>query len=88
MDLINNAETGNFSNALLVGTNVTDRIRRLMQLHLFEGWVDSGVNAEVTFQDGVAAYGGWGFRNTSSGDVIRYKDNKLQASGILKKTVS
>jgi len=76
-----NAETGNFSNALLVGTNVTDRIRRLMQLHLFEGWVDSGVNAEVTFQDGVAAYGGWGFRNTSSGDVIRYKDNKLQASG-------
>jgi len=76
-----NSETTNFSNALLVGSNVTDRLRRLMQLHLFEGWVDAGVNSEVNFQDGITAYGGWGFRNTAGGDVVRYKNNQLQASG-------
>lgn len=76
-----NTETSNFSNSLLVNTNVTDRIRRLMRLHLFEGWVDAGVDSEVKFDDGISDYGGWGFRNTTSGDVVRYKNNQLQATG-------
>lgn len=76
-----NSETSTFSNSLLVSTNVTDRIRRTMQLHMFPGWKDDNVNSEVTFQDGVSVYGGWGFRNTVNGDVVRYKNNQLQASG-------
>lgn len=76
-----NYETNVFSNPLMVGTNVTDRMRRLIQTHLFTGWADTNVDTEVRFNDGITAYGGWGFRNTQNGDVVRYKDNKLQASG-------
>lgn len=76
-----NAETGNFSNALLVGTNVETRMRRMMRMHVFDGWVDSNVDSEVKFDDGISDYGGWGFRATNSGDVIRYKNTQLQASG-------
>lgn len=81
-------ETTNFTNGILVGTNVTDRMRRLIQMHLFAGWFDSNVNSEVSFQDGVTVYGGWGFRNTMNGDVVRYKDNKLQASGNIEDNTS
>lgn len=76
-----NSETNSFSNPLMVGTNVTDRMRRMLQNHLFAGWVDSYVDTEVKFDDGVSVYGGWGFRNTVNGDVVRYKDSLLQASG-------
>lgn len=76
-----NSETTNFSNSLLVGTNVTDRMRRLMRMHLFEGWVDGNVDSEVKFDDGIAEYGGYGFRTTNNGDVVRYKGYQLQASG-------
>lgn len=76
-----NYETNVFSHPLLVGTNVTDRMRRLIQNHVFMGWNDGLVDSQVKFNDGVALYGGWGFRNTSNGDVIRYKDGQLQASG-------
>lgn len=76
-----NFETNTFSNGLLIGTNVTERMRRLMQLHLFSGWFDNNVDAEVKFNDGIAAYGNWGFRNTVNGDVVRYRNNQIQASG-------
>lgn len=76
-----NQETNSFSNPLMVGTNVTDRMRRVVQNHLFAGWADSNVDTEVKFDDGVSVYGGWGFRNTVNGDVVRYKDSLLQASG-------
>lgn len=76
-----NPETTNFGNSLVVGSNVNDRLRRLMRLHLFEGYEDDGVNSTVNFTGGITEYGGWGFRNTHSGDVIRYKENQLQASG-------
>ncbi|MEZ7867726.1 MAG: fasciclin domain-containing protein [Paludibacteraceae bacterium] len=76
-----NPETTNFGNSLLVESNVNDRLRRLMRMHLFEGWANNSVNSTVDFSDGITEYGGWGFRNTHSGDVVRYKDNKLQATG-------
>lgn len=76
-----NTETSVFSNSLIVSSNVTDRMRRVLQMHLFPGWVDANANAEVTFTDGITVYGGWGFRNTVNGDVVRYKNNQLQASG-------
>ncbi len=76
-----NSETSAFSNSLLVSTTVNDRIRRLARTHLFNGWLDNNVNSEVNFTGGIADYGGYGFRNTDYGDVIRYKNNQLQASG-------
>lgn len=77
------SESSTFThNVLSSPTTVDNRIKHLAQNHLFEGWVvDGGINSEVTFQDGVSDYGGWGFRNTNNGDVVRYKNNKLQASG-------
>lgn len=76
-----NPETGNFSNPLIVGTNVETRLRRLLRMHLFDGWVDNNVDSEVKFDDGIVEYGGWGFRTTNNGDVVRYKGYQLQASG-------
>ncbi|VBB48009.1 conserved exported hypothetical protein [uncultured Paludibacter sp.] len=76
-----NSETATFSNSSLVSTTVSERIRRLTRTHLFDGWVDNNINSEVNFTDGISEYGGYGFRNTDYGDVVRYKNNQLQASG-------
>ncbi len=73
--------TTTFANTQVVGINAEDRLKRLMRMHLFEGWVSGSVDSEVTFKDGISDYGGWGFRTTYYGDVIRYKNNQLQASG-------
>lgn len=75
------AEHTSFSNSLLISTTPNDRIKRLARMHLFDGYVKDGVNSEVSFDDGIDDYGGYGFRNTDYGDVVRYKNNQLQASG-------
>lgn len=77
-----NSTTNAFANSLVVSSTAGDRMKRLMMTHLFEGYVKGDIDSEVTFANpAYTDYGGWGFRTTKYGDVIRYKDNQLQASG-------
>ena len=71
-----------FTNTFVINTTAEERLKKLIRLHLFDGWVDNNHDAELDFsQGGIAEYGGWGFRTSNGGDVIRYKGNRLQATG-------
>jgi len=77
-DDINNAFTHS-------GTSADVRLQRLVNNHIFPGIETDAVNSTVTgFETspmGANVYGGWGYLITNNGEMIRYKDNKLQAAG-------
>ena len=71
-----------FSNELILSGTAEDRLRRLVRMHIFQGYKGNGIDTEVSFEgDGPSQYNGWGFRTSYYGDIIRFKDNKLQATG-------
>lgn len=72
-----------FSNSDVLSTTADIRLRRLMQLHILSGYKNGEVDSEVhSFSSGgLTQYDSWAFRQTYSGDVIRYKNNKVQACG-------
>lgn len=76
-------ETSNsFSNSLIVSATVDERLRRLMRMHVFEGYQDNSISSEIAFdQAGLSQYNGWNFTLSYYGDLIRFKDNQIQASG-------
>lgn len=80
-----NSTTSAFSNSLIVGSNVETRLKNLLRMHIFEGYKKGDVNTEISSfsEQGPAAslYDGWNFRVSYYGDLIRYKNNKVQASG-------
>ncbi|MDR2840658.1 MAG: fasciclin domain-containing protein [Paludibacter sp.] len=66
------------------GTPVNARLQRLIRMHIFPGIANNEVNSEITSFDNLPAisnYSGWRFINTLSGDVVRHKNNQLQAAG-------
>lgn len=78
-DNVNN----NFLNAEMTEGNVEERLKRLMLMHVFPGVKNNEVNSEVVdfMQSPISNYNGWGFLTSYYGDVIRYKNNQLQAVG-------
>jgi uncharacterized surface protein with fasciclin (FAS1) repeats len=79
--------TSAFSHSDPLLTNASARLQRLMQMHLFPGLKNSevGEGGEVTGFDAPPftgnVYDGWGYLVNSYGDMIRYKNNQLQATG-------
>ncbi len=61
------------------------RLQRLIGLHTFPGLKNDELDSEIkdftATPLGASVYGGWAYLVTNSGDMIRYKDGKLQASG-------
>lgn len=82
-----NEITSAFSHSDPLLTNASARLQRLMQMHLFPGLKNSEVDAdgEITGFDAPpftgTVYDGWGYLVNKYGDMIRYKDNQLQAAG-------
>ena len=71
-----------FTNAEM-RSGVDERLKRLMRMHIFPGLQSTEVDSEVKgFAEAPnKLYGGWGFLVNAYGDLVRYKDNKLQAAG-------
>jgi uncharacterized surface protein with fasciclin (FAS1) repeats len=82
---INETDPSNpsFSNGNVLSGTAEDRLKRLLRMHIFPGYKNATVDTEVkSFAgDGPTQYQGWGFRTTLYGDLVRFKDNKLQATG-------
>jgi len=74
--------TNTFDNTEMASNDDT-RLRRLMRLHIFPGLVNSDINSEVRnfTETPITNYNGWGFLVAYSGDMVRYKNNQLQAVG-------
>ena len=74
-------------NAAFTHTEATasTRLQRLINNHIFPGIENGTVSSTVTgFESspmGEKVYGGWGYLITNNGEMIRYKNNKLQAAG-------
>jgi hypothetical protein len=77
-----NQITNTFDNTEMA-SNDDIRLRRLMRMHVFPGLVNSEINSEVKDFNvsPITNYDGWGFIVGYSGDLIRYKNNQLQAIG-------
>lgn len=64
---------------------VTSRLQRLINMHIFPGLKNNTINSEITdfsvSPHGSVIYDGWGFLVNYNGDMIRYKNNRLQAAG-------
>ncbi|GAB6011503.1 fasciclin domain-containing protein [Viscerimonas tarda] len=82
------ANTDGFSNSLVLSGNAEGRVRQLIPMHLFKGYKDNDVNTEITSfagGDGPGTfntqYNGWAFRVSAYGDLIRFKNDRLQATG-------
>lgn len=60
-----------------------ERLKRLMRMHIFPGLKNNEINSEITgfTQSPISNYNGWGFLVNYFGDLIRYKNNQLQAAG-------
>lgn len=78
-DNINNS----FSNSEMAVGSADERLKRLMRMHIFPGLKNKEVDSEITdfSQSPIANYNGWGFLVNYYGDLIRYKNNQLQAAG-------
>ncbi|GAB6010958.1 fasciclin domain-containing protein [Viscerimonas tarda] len=66
--------------------NVNTRLQRLINTHIFPGLKNDEVDSEITGFSaspftGTTNYNGWGYLVNYNGEMIRYKDNKLQAAG-------
>ncbi|MDR1763784.1 MAG: fasciclin domain-containing protein [Dysgonamonadaceae bacterium] len=74
--------TNTFDNTEMASNDDT-RLRRLMRLHIFPGLVNSDIDSEVRnfTETPITNYNSWGFLVAYSGDMIRYKNNQLQAVG-------
>ena len=74
--------TNTFDNTEMA-SNDDIRLRRLMRMHVFPGLTNSDVDSEVKdfSVSPITNYGGWGFIVSYSGDLVRYKNNQLQAVG-------
>jgi len=72
-----------FANSEVSGSNTDDRLKRFIRMHIFPGLKNNEVNSEITgFATApIPNYGGWGFLVNSYGDLVRYKNNQLQAAG-------
>lgn len=81
--LNSSASPPTFSNSLVSGASTDDRLKRLIRMHLFPGLKNNEVNSEITgFATApMSNYGGWGFLVNGFGDMVRYKNNQLQAAG-------
>lgn len=78
-----NSLNNTFTNDKIVTELVDTRLTRLMRMHILEGYKSDAVDSEVATFDtqGPTEYGGWNYRTTYYGDLIRYKNNQLQTSG-------
>lgn len=74
--------TNTFDNTEMA-SNDENRLRRLMRIHLFPGLTNNEIDSEVRdfSTSPITNYDGWGFIVSYSGDLVRYKDNQLQAIG-------
>lgn len=81
--LNSSASPPSFANSLVSGASTDDRLKRLMRMHIFPGLKNNEVNSEITgFTTApIPNYGGWGFLVNGFGDLVRYKNNQLQAAG-------
>ena len=81
--LNSSASPPTFSNSLVSGANTDDRLKRLMRMHIFPGLKNNEVNSEITgfATSPISNYLSWGFLVNSYGDMVRYKNNQLQAAG-------
>jgi hypothetical protein len=81
--LNSSASPPTFSNSLVSGASTDDRLKRLIRMHIFPGLSNNEVNSEITgfTTSPISNYGGWGFLVNGYGDLIRYKNDKLQAAG-------
>jgi len=73
-----------FSNSLVSPSALTEeRLKRLMRMHIFPGLKNNEVNSEITgfTTSPISNYLGWGFLVNTYGDMVRYKNNQLQAVG-------
>lgn len=75
-----------FSNEEMVGISASSRFTRLIRSHVFPGVNDGTIDSEVTSFSGPVGdqpvnYNGWAFIVNYYGDMIRYKNNQLQAVG-------
>lgn len=74
-----------FSNSLKVGTAISsdDRLKRLIRMCIFKRIHNNDVNTEIKDFMGSPSLGyeGYGYAVNDYGDMIRFKDNKLQAIG-------
>lgn len=73
-----------FSNSALLGSiNAEDRIKRLIRMCVFKRIKNSDINAEIADFNGSPAigYDGYGYAVNDYGDMIRFKDGKIQAVG-------
>jgi uncharacterized surface protein with fasciclin (FAS1) repeats len=74
--------TNSFDNTEMA-SNDEIRLRRLMRMHIFPGLTNSEIDSEVKdfSVSPITNYDGWGFIVSYAGDLIRYKNNQLQAIG-------
>ena len=74
--------TNTFDNTEMA-SNEEIRLRRLMRMHIFPGLTNSEIDSEVKdfSVSPITNYEGWGFIVSYAGDLIRYKNNQLQAAG-------
>lgn len=81
--LITTESPPRFTNELVSGSNTDERLKRLIRSHIFSGYKNNEVNSEITdlTTAPINNYNGWGFLVNSYGDVVRYKNNQLQAAG-------
>ena len=75
--------TVSFANALMQSSNADERIRRIVRMGIFKRIKNNEVNMEIADFKGSPSlgYDGYGYAVTDFGDMIRFKDNKLQAAG-------
>ncbi|MDL2242051.1 fasciclin domain-containing protein, partial [Bacteroidales bacterium OttesenSCG-928-L03] len=79
------AVTNTFTNSQMTEGSVEDRMKRLINMHIFPGVKEAGGGLDSEVRDfmtsPIANYNNWGFLVNNYGDVIRYKNNQLQAAG-------
>lgn len=76
--------TQTFTNPNVIGTvNKDDRLRRMVRMGVFKRVKNNEINAEITDFNGSPGlgYDGFGYAVNDYGDMIRFKDGKLQAVG-------
>jgi len=79
-----NSSTSTFTNEFLLGSiTAEDRLKRLIQMCVFKRTKSHSIDTSLEDFSGSPAlgYNGYGFAINNYGDMIRFKDNKIQASG-------
>ncbi|HJD76524.1 MAG TPA: fasciclin domain-containing protein [Bacteroides reticulotermitis] len=80
-----NENDNTFANSSKLGSsmNADDRLKRLLQMCVFKRIKNDEVNTEIANFAGSPSlgYGGYAYAVNDYGDMIRFKDNKIQAVG-------